>query len=342
MNETKLTFEADLRKGKQLLSQVPKRPVTLRGELWGVTTYFNPAGYPNKPELLQIFATRIRRQGLKLMVVELAFDSLPFVLPDGVADRIIRIRTNTVLWHKERLLNLAFDALPAECDRIAWLDSDIIFENDRWVEETADLLETYVVVQPFDTAWWLLPTCDLSPSSGLGESLRGNSERSRLGAACYELLERGKFCTRGHVGFGWAARRSLLTTHGLYDRCIVGGGDTAISLAMLGYSSNQAPRRMLYAVCSQPQASDIIGWANGFCEAVQGSVCFTPGSAYHMWHGAVADRQYVERLNILRSAAFDPCKDIALDGSGCWQWNSEKPELHSNVRKYFWTRKEQA
>ena len=30
-----------------------------------------------------------------------------------------------------------------------WLDSDLIFLNDDWVPETAELLDKYPVVQPF-------------------------------------------------------------------------------------------------------------------------------------------------------------------------------------------------
>lgn len=30
-----------------------------------------------------------------------------------------------------------------------WLDSDLIFLNDDWVPETAELLDRYPVVQPF-------------------------------------------------------------------------------------------------------------------------------------------------------------------------------------------------
>ena len=60
-----------------------------------------------------------------------------------------------------------------------------------------------------------------------------------------------------------------------------------------------------------------------------------------MWHGAEENRQYRTRCAILKENEFDPHQDISLDGNGCWQWSSDKPELHRRVREYFWSRKEQ-
>jgi hypothetical protein len=37
---------------------------------------------------------------------------------------------------------------------------------------------------------------------------------------------------------------------------------------------------------------------------------------------------------------FDPFHDVALDPSGCWRWNDNKPEMHQYVRGYFESRKE--
>jgi hypothetical protein len=54
-----------------------------------------------------------------------------------------------MMWQKEAMLNIALKRLPPECDKITWIDSDIIFENDQWIEQTSSLLEYYRVVQPF-------------------------------------------------------------------------------------------------------------------------------------------------------------------------------------------------
>ena len=75
----------------------------------------------------------------------------PPLPPD--CDILIHKRTlsENTLWQKERLLNIALENLPPTVDKVMWLDSDLIFLNDDWVPETAELLDRYPVVQPF--AW---------------------------------------------------------------------------------------------------------------------------------------------------------------------------------------------
>src|ERR1700753_3038699 len=101
-----------------------------QGDIWGVTAYFNPAAYSNKQVHLRIFSERVRRQGLKLLIIELAFGNALHVVDERLADRVIRVRSNSVLWQKERLLNIALKQLPPECDKVVWLDADILFQNE--------------------------------------------------------------------------------------------------------------------------------------------------------------------------------------------------------------------
>ena len=75
---------------------------------------------------------------------------------------------------------------------------------------------------------------------------------------------------------------------------------------------------------------------------VNGSVFYTQGPLLHLWHGTKADRKYGVRHMMLKEANFDPLRDISLDPQHCWQWSSDKAELHDKVREYFWARKEES
>ena len=86
------------------------------------------------------------------------------------------------------------------------------------------------------------------------------------------------------------------------------------------------------------RAAHYLAWARRYFDAVQGRVGFSPGSAFHLWHGQVKDRLYQERHR--RSELVDPYTDIALDKQGCWRWNSNKPEMHALVQGYFGLRDE--
>ena len=115
-------------------------------DLWIVTAYFNPAGYRTRRANHDLFAQRIVESGLRLPTVECALGEAAFELPES--PDVLRVRARTVLWHKERLLNLGIARLPPECAKVAWLDGDILFDNPAWAVETSRLLDEHAV-QPF-------------------------------------------------------------------------------------------------------------------------------------------------------------------------------------------------
>ncbi|HKX30624.1 MAG TPA: hypothetical protein VJ302_23245 [Blastocatellia bacterium] len=321
----------------------PSDPVRLSGQLWGITTYFNPAGYRTKLRNLQLFSRRVRRQGLKLLVIELAFADGEFTVNLDLADSILQIRTGTVLWQKERLLNIGIERLPDTCDKVVWLDGDILFSNDAWVSETGRRLEEYRVVQPYDTAVWLPPGGERQLDSGMPAEITAAFDR--LHGVAFAAVHHQSVAdlagspARAHPGFAWAARRNILSAHGLYDRFIVGGGDLVTTSGMYSDSTVWAGRS-ISRLFSSHQIVDLSRWTDAFYRDVNGSVGYVSGSVFHLWHGDFADRKYLKRYQTLKDFDFDPRADIELDGSGCWCWSSEKPELHRQVQEYFWNRRE--
>jgi len=318
--------------------QTPQYPLQLGGEIWGMVTYFNPKGYRNKLENLRLFSAGVRRQGLKLLVIELALGGAPFVVEEQIAERVIQVRSNTVLWQKERLLNIGLGKLPDRCDKVAWLDGDVLFGNGAWVSETSRLLSTYVVVQPYDVAWSLPPGLRMAPSEFRADTF----QMVRHGIAYLQAQARGQDSLSGHSGFAWAARRDLLSTHGFFDRFILGGGDLIMTWAMYDERFLWASgiRKWFSDIGTSAQAADAYAWKERFHSGVNGSVSCVNGPVFHLWHGASEKRQYFSRHLMLREAAFDPRTDIAYDECDCWKWNSDKPDLHKRVRDYFWNRQE--
>src|SRR5436190_21301954 len=108
---------------------------------WAVTPFFAPVHASIFLENLDRFASNLRKQGVPLLVVELAFGDAPFSVPQACADRIVRLRSDAVLWHKERLINIGIEHLPSDCRHVAWLDGDVVFENESWASEAVSLLE---------------------------------------------------------------------------------------------------------------------------------------------------------------------------------------------------------
>jgi len=321
-----------------MIAAVPEIPANLPGELWGIATCFNPAGYRNKYDHLQQFSASVRQDGLKLLLIELCLRGAESVLRDDVADLVIRLHSETILWHKERLFNIALAALPDSCDKVAWLDTDLLWENRDWVHETAQLLNRYVVIQPFQFACWLPKGVQEIPSD---DDLNTIGIEVLPASAYSQLTSSDPSAIMGHPGFAWVARRSLLARHGFYDRCILGGGDWAMTWAMFRNEDIWPGRGWSNALHSPALERDLRAWSSGFNRDVQGSVYFTPGRVFHLWHGEKKNRRYLLRSVILRDANFDPALDVALDESHCWCWKSNKPDLHRRVEEYFYSRKEE-
>jgi len=317
----------------------PRIPTSLPGSLWAVTTFFNPAGYQNKIDNYRRFRASLARQGVPLLTVELAFGDDAHVLADSDAELLIRHRTDTVLWHKERLLNLGIEALPDDCDKIAWVDADLLFKNDRWAIETTEKLEQYVVVQPYEHVVRLPYAqldCDVGQLNfGWRESECFSSMANAiLGQRFWKRFEY-IFTMHGHCGFAWSARRSFLREHQLYDRHLLGNGDQSIALAFYGAVAGWNSQRL------NTKAQDHIdAWARQVTAFARGSVSYTPGLLLHLWHGSHSDRQYDTPLRVLHQCSFDPEQDLGIDEAGLLHWTSDKPELHRWCERYFHTRRE--
>jgi hypothetical protein len=287
---------------------------------------------------LATFSGWVRSQGLKLLMVELAFGQQSFSLDEDMGDVLVRRRTTSLLWQKERLLNIGIAHLPATCDKVVWLDADILFENPHWVRETAELLQEYALVQPFDRALWLpedpqnLPS---APPRGLGEGhwMPGMaavmSQRSDWRRALADYFQ------HGHCGFAWAARRDILAHHGLYDRHVLGGGDVTLAHAFFGDEDYWRGRNYWCRHFTKAEMSAIAAWSRAVHEEVQASVAAVPGRLLHLWHGSMAGRGYQERSRILRDNHFDPLVDVTLDEQECLTWCTHKPDLHRRAAAYF-------
>lgn len=324
-----------------MASHNPQHTFSLPGELWGVTAFFNPSNNPLSLQNLIAFSRQIRRQGLKLLIVELAFDDAPFEVQEHFADYVLQRRCNTLLWQKERLLNLGIDFLPDSCDKVVWLDGDILFENDLWVTEVAQLLESVSVVQPFETAYWL-PRGAQTASQNL---TRGVGEKQFLPGMAFTMANRqdrrwalADYFEHGHTGFAWAARRTLLQTHHLYDRHILGGGDMVIAHSLYGDRDFWRGRNYYCRFLTKKELAAIAEWGRSLYADVGDSIYYIPGRVLHLWHGSISSRNYLERLRILQENDYDPTSDIILDKQGCWNWNSHKPNLHRQVGEYFASR----
>lgn len=305
--------------------------------LWAITSYFNPARYARRLSAYRIFR---RSLGVPLLTVEHGSRN-GLDLGDGDAEILVQVSGGDTMWQKERLLNLALDALPPECDTVAWLDCDIIFADPRWIDKLDPALASAPLAQLFSQVKYLDP--DWSPGNPPGNSI----ERSRPSIAsgvsdqmpaalALEHPSPGQRPGTYANGMAWAARRKFIEKYRFFDACIMGGGDRAITSAAYGCFNHI----FAWHDMNEAQQSYYLKWAKPLHAACRGRVATLEGDIYHQWHGKAADRGLSSRHHGLRAFDFDPYKDIAIDPSGCWRWNSEKPAMHQYFEDYFASRRE--
>jgi len=326
---------------------IPKFPQKLPGTFWGITAFYNPSRYKSKLQNYRRFREANKKQGLKLLAVELIGENDKFELQKDDADIIIQLKTLSVMWQKERLLNIGLQHLPKDCDKIVYLDIDIIFYNDHWIEQTAALLESYMVVQPFAFGI-ILPKGVYSVDNpneiifaydvNLDFDLKNEIEKRIFGIA-YRNANFSKDTYYGNSlafsGGAWAFRRSLLEKHGFFDRLIIGGADFLMALAFYNNKDN-----IFFSLFPEKLLCNFQVYLDEIYKEIKGSVYYTNGEIIHLWHGSQKQRFYGSRYGILKKTNFDPERDIKINKDGCWEWATNKPDLHRMVKEYFWRRNE--
>jgi hypothetical protein len=306
------------------------------GDLWAITCYFNPVGYRRRLANYQVFRQHL---AVPLVTVELSFDGR-FQLQPEDADILKQIQGGAVLWQKERLLNVAVNSLPNSCEKVAWVDCDIIFADKHWMGRASTALDHFPLVHLFHERHeapreWVPDPPEAWAAYRTSES---SVYRIAVGKATPEevSIPGGLLTRRSTNGLAWASRRDVLEEHGLYDAFIVGGGDRAILCAALGEFQRLALARELNA----RRAAHYVSWARAYFDRIRGGVGSIPGRVLHLWHGELADRGQRERHHQLAQFEFDPFTDLALAPSGAWRWSSGKSDLHAFVQRYFASRDE--
>jgi len=307
-----------------------KSPVSRFVEFAVITTYFNPCRYKTRRVNYDLFMEGMRRAGVLCLTVECAFPGQQFELEETVD--VIRVRANTLLWQKERLLNLAAGYLPPSVKYVAWLDCDILFDNPNWARDVVRVLKTHQVAQVFETAKRLGPD-GVSDADPIAESFAAVMARNPAS------LEAGRYDVHGHTGYGWAMRRELFDDIGLYEAAVSGSSDHFMAHAIYGN----------YGFCVENalkhdpiQIAHLKEWGERFYARVKGSLGVVPGQIRHLWHGDTENRRYFLRMHEITDLGFNPYTDlVAVPGQAReWSPTMNKQGLKDYFANYFDQRRE--
>ena len=306
-------------------------PIELPGEFWSVSCYFNPLKYNSRLRNFLLFYHRLSSQCNNILIVELAAHESQLILHKYLRPTsLLQLVTNNneMLWQKESLLNLGINTLPSSCDKVCWLDCDVLIQDDKWVETTSKLLTRYVVVQPFEVAVRLpKDVVNISTNFATNDKLKGFAKQ-------YLDEVHGKTSAYGHPGYACAFRRiPLVSAGGLFDTCIIGAGDQYIARAIMdtkltrGYSANH----LIYYE----------QWRNKFQQYIQHSFSYVKHSKlFHLYHGAQSNRQYSTRLQKFAELNYDPNKDLIRQPNGLYKLSPHGQIFTTWLRDFFIKRQE--
>ncbi len=316
-------------------------PKQLPGTTWVVTAYFNPFADSYRLLNYRLFRSALRAQGVSLLTIEHANVFGEYELNSDDAECLVRVDGGSILWQKERLINLAIEKLPKECDKVVWLDSDVVFLNPQWLEETSMLLQRYKVVQPFSLVVHLpkdasnFDPCDASTFCSNTELQTGLFFREIELKGFRNKSSRGDPQHRpwGMPGLAWAARRELLEELPLYERAIIGGGDAIFAKGVLGRIGASPFREF-----PTPLKTDALRYARNLEQEVAGSATYRDGTILHLWHGESISRKYRSRYRILNRHNFEPHTDVHVNNGAPLTWSSDKSSLQSSVEQYLESR----
>lgn len=285
-------------------------PVKLPGKIACLVTYFNPAGVVSLRQNYVRFMSDIRTFGVDVFNAEVAYPGQEFV-DQGASLKLRATFEDNLLWQKERLLNHMAWLLPAEFDKIAWVDADILFLDRAVFERTAEALEQWPVLQ----MWGRWHFTDHRGTI----VLTGNS----IGHLAERFLRGG-----GHPGGAWAARRSCFE---LDETHILGGGDTVSLEAWVGRKDTFLQRFM-----TPPWRAFYERWAEKQFAKVQGRVTDLEGEAVHLYHGSRENRRYNDRSHWLFEEGLDPERHLTIQHNGLLAFTPAAPAGLRKVIRNYW------
>jgi hypothetical protein len=295
---------------------------TLTDRFHVVTAIFNPFRYQTHYDNYRRFARHMAESGAQLTTIELAFGDRPFVVTEPGNPAHVQVRGRSELWLKENLLNLAVARLPADWKYVAWIDCDIEFLREDWVEETVQALQHYHVVQPWSDVY------DLGPQRQHLEHHRSFCRQYVTGARW------GADYGYWHSGYAWAMTRQAWDwLGGLLDSCIVGSADYHMAHALIGevgrtYKVNPTDGLDGYA-------RQLLRWQGAAERHVCRNIGYVDGAIRHFWHGPKANRRYVDRWRIIHDNGFDPELDLKRNSFGVFELTGRSIRLRDELRAYF-------
>jgi hypothetical protein len=306
--------------------------------LYVVTAFSNPLLWKSRVAAHKQFEDALlKAPQVRLTTVECAYGERPFQLPPREGVQRVQVRAKTMAWIKENLINIGVSRLPPGWKYLAWIDGDVIFRQDNWADTAVHGLQLYDVLQPWSDAY------DLGPKDEHLASYRSFCRQYKLDqpvipkGEAFWTFNGGKYYYP-HSGYAWCCTRQAFEwLGGLLDIAMLGHGDHHMALGLVGEAWYSLPKGVTH------NYSDAVNtWQARAIQHINKNIGFTWGTLEHLWHGRKAQRQYVERWDVIIKDGFDPHLDLKRNSFGVYELTGRNPRLTHDIDTYMRQRNEDA
>lgn len=298
-----------------------------------ISVYSNPIRWESRKKVHKEFEEHMLDSGVRLTTVECAFWDRPYELEDHKHINRVKVRSSSVLWNKENLMRIGASRVAEDAQYLGFVDADICFRKHHWASEAVHALQHWHVIQPWANCYDLGPNDEHLEAhhSFVKEWWNGNPMTQGINAkhSPYRFA---------HCGYAWCwTREAYEWVGGLLQIGALGAGDHHMAHGLIGKAHMSLP-----GFISHGYQRHVMEWQHRALRHINFSLGWTPGTIEHRWHGRKADRQYVDRWDIIKRHRYDPDHDIKFNAHGVMELTGNKPMLTMDLEKYFRQRNEDA
>lgn len=248
--------------------------------------------------------------------------------------RHLKLDLQSPIWVKENLINLGIASLGEDWECAAWIDKDIQFLKPDWTRETMIQMESNDIVQPWSRVLYLNSSHEVDDDACKLPRFRHLVDHGRVDQRGWYSFSHSGDCL-GQQGHAWAIRRTFYKKIGkLYDACISGSGDRALTMA-IRHALGKAEETVRGIPFPGYQSATFLKYSNLFYGLKIGHL---QGTIVHHWHGELSKRSYGERHELVAKHGFDPETHLSYSQNGTLRLSN--PAVEQALLGYFYSREE--
>jgi hypothetical protein len=288
--------------------------------LYLLVSYFNYNSNKSRERNIYSFIQKNSNSKVKIVIIEAIYNNHN-QLKDLSSQVFLHLKYN--IKHpvslQDNLINVGIKKLPTDWEYLAWVDSDVIFNNENWAQNILKELQDKDIVHCFKEADFLNQDGTVSNFNFLSE--------------CYTHINKIKYLDihqKTHCGFAWALKKSFYEQmKEIFDYSIIGSNDVVMNLVVLKKSLEDYFSNSGY---SQEYIDLVTEYYNRKKEV---KFTFIDNKITHLWHGDINNRNYHLRKSILKKYQFNPKQHILKNEDGIIELTEKGLVMLPYIKNYF-------